>query len=297
MYAKILKGDTPGHPFHGNQWTASETSGTNPDWQARGPALARLKNFDALSLASHHGLENVGSGHFQGDVPLHSVHNYHRDLQKQGWKKVQGSGTGNSFQHKESPGITLATSHSPIKGTSNHSFDVKLLGGYKEPTKKGDTPGHDFHGNQYTNSGGGLSKGDKVKFAHQGSMKTGTVVRVDQGSPESPFAVVDHGAPESAKVPLHALQKVSGGSAPKVSLPRSPKGMPLKGHPYHTKTDAELHYIYRDAGETARLQKGMPSEGKYLDQMNDASTVLYYRSKGGKQVAKSEKPLNQSLGV
>jgi hypothetical protein len=53
--------------------------------------------------------------------------------------------------------------------------------------------------------------------------------------------------------------------------------MPLKGHPYHDKSDAELHGIIKDAGETARVQKGMSSEGKYLDQVNDASTVLHYR--------------------
>jgi hypothetical protein len=53
--------------------------------------------------------------------------------------------------------------------------------------------------------------------------------------------------------------------------------MPLKGHPYHDKSDAELHGIIKDAGETARVQKGMSSEGKYLDQVNDAATVLHYR--------------------
>ncbi len=55
--------------------------------------------------------------------------------------------------------------------------------------------------------------------------------------------------------------------------------MPLHGHPYHDKTDEELRGIQKDAGEAARVQKGMSSEGKYLDQMNDASTILHYRSK------------------
>lgn len=64
--------------------------------------------------------------------------------------------------------------------------------------------------------------------------------------------------------------------------------MPLKRHPYHTKSDEELRYIVKDAGETARIQKGMSSEGKYLDQMNDASTILHYRSKGGKQIIKNQ---------
>ena len=57
--------------------------------------------------------------------------------------------------------------------------------------------------------------------------------------------------------------------------------MPLAGHPYHGKTDVELRGIIRDAGEAAKLQRGMSSEGKYLDQVNDASTVLYHRKTTG----------------
>jgi hypothetical protein len=62
--------------------------------------------------------------------------------------------------------------------------------------------------------------------------------------------------------------------------------MPLKGHAYHTKTHAELKYIQKDASEAAKANKGRDAELKYLDQVNDASTVLHYRSKGGKHLTK-----------
>jgi len=54
---------------------------------------------------------------------------------------------------------------------------------------------------------------------------------------------------------------------------------PLEGHPYHSKTDAELHYIIKDASAAAKAMRGhSPSSGsKYLDQMNDALTVLAHR--------------------
>jgi len=56
---------------------------------------------------------------------------------------------------------------------------------------------------------------------------------------------------------------------------------PLKGHPYHEKTDAELHYIIKDAGEASRLHdqmhRGTNKHNKYADQVNDAATVLHYR--------------------
>jgi len=79
--------------------------------------------------------------------------------------------------------------------------------------------------------------------------------------------------------------------------PESRKGrlaMPLKGHAYHTLPDNKLYYIIKDAGEAALAMKGHSpdAEAKYLDQINDASTVLGYRKKGGKQVTadKDKKP-------
>ena len=73
-------------------------------------------------------------------------------------------------------------------------------------------------------------------------------------------------------------------------------GVPLKGHPYHKKTDAELRYIQKDAAEAAKAMKfhAPRSEAKYLDQVNDASTVLHYRSKGGKQLAKEEVEIDEA---
>lgn len=64
-------------------------------------------------------------------------------------------------------------------------------------------------------------------------------------------------------------------------------GMPLQGHPYHEKSDAELRFIAKDASEAAKNMQGMgnaQAEGKYLDQVNDASTVLGYRDRGGARV-------------
>lgn len=62
------------------------------------------------------------------------------------------------------------------------------------------------------------------------------------------------------------------------------KGMPIQGHPYHHKSDAELRYIIKDAHAAAEANHpkhgGDPKvHGKYLDQVNDAHTVLGYRKK------------------
>jgi Cdc6-like AAA superfamily ATPase len=57
---------------------------------------------------------------------------------------------------------------------------------------------------------------------------------------------------------------------------------PLHGHAYWDKTDAELRYIIKDAGEAAVAMRGHApeAEAKYLDQVNDACTILNYRRKG-----------------
>ena len=58
---------------------------------------------------------------------------------------------------------------------------------------------------------------------------------------------------------------------------------PLQGHPYHAKTGAELRYIVKDASAAAKAMQGHSpqSESKYLDQANDAHTVLGYRNRNG----------------
>ena len=55
---------------------------------------------------------------------------------------------------------------------------------------------------------------------------------------------------------------------------------PLKNHPYHNKTDAELEFIVKDAREAALAMRGVneQAELKYLDQINDAFTVMGYRA-------------------
>lgn len=54
---------------------------------------------------------------------------------------------------------------------------------------------------------------------------------------------------------------------------------PLKGHPFHKRSDAELLYIFRDASEAALAVSGhdAKAEAKYLDQANDAATIIHYR--------------------
>lgn len=53
----------------------------------------------------------------------------------------------------------------------------------------------------------------------------------------------------------------------------------LPDHPYHRRSDAELRYIIKDAGKAALAMRNVnpKAEAKYLDQVNDACTILYWR--------------------
>lgn len=55
---------------------------------------------------------------------------------------------------------------------------------------------------------------------------------------------------------------------------------PLKGHRFHSLSDAALQFIIKDAREAAECMNGLcdAAEAKYLDQINDACTVLGYRA-------------------
>jgi hypothetical protein len=61
---------------------------------------------------------------------------------------------------------------------------------------------------------------------------------------------------------------------------------PIADHPYHLKSDAELKYIAKDAHEAAEAMRGFDpkAECKYLDQMNDVATVLFYRARLARRV-------------
>lgn len=54
---------------------------------------------------------------------------------------------------------------------------------------------------------------------------------------------------------------------------------PLKGHRYHELSNDALRFIVRDAADAARAMQGLndAAESKYLDQLNDAQTILFWR--------------------
>lgn len=69
-------------------------------------------------------------------------------------------------------------------------------------------------------------------------------------------------------------------------IPKAPE-MHLQHEHYWRRTDASLRYIMQDASEAAENAAQMGdahAECKYLDQINDASTVLGWRRRKGVRV-------------
>lgn len=136
---------------------------------------------------------------------------------------------------------------------------------------------------------GRYNVGDTVHWRGMtGDTLAGVVHKVHQNNNEPMYHVKRHLDGHSAhKFHSELIHKVREEVLDEVAKP-------LKGHHYHLKSDAELHHIAKDAGAAAQAMKGHSphSEAKYLDQMNDAHTVLHYRSKGGKRHV--EKPFRDA---
>lgn len=64
---------------------------------------------------------------------------------------------------------------------------------------------------------------------------------------------------------------------------RDSKRHPLEDHSYHSKSEDQLRFIMKDAKEAADAMKdhNPTAETKYLDQVNDAATVLHWRKNNG----------------
>ena len=74
---------------------------------------------------------------------------------------------------------------------------------------------------------------------------------------------------------------------------------PIAEHPFHKLDNMKLRYIQKDAGEAAKAMRGHDkrAEAKYLDQVNDATTILHYRSRGGKQFKEAVTKLGRPAAV
>jgi len=79
------------------------------------------------------------------------------------------------------------------------------------------------------------------------------------------------------------------------SLEEAKYKMPLPGHIYHEKSIPELQFIRKDASAAAKAMRGHnpQAEAKYLDQVNDASTILHHRAAFGLQ--QQPRPTKESV--
>jgi hypothetical protein len=188
--------------------------------------------------------------------------------------------------------------HTATKDKANGTGGIKVsnAGGYK---KGGTIEGGDWE-NRPANTAKkgvtGTSTGE-VEESNAGGYKRGGMA--SKKAYATGGDVVDDG--KAVKMPKHFVSRPVANSLQSGTFKRggnvkhNAEGgrMPLKGHPYHDKSEDELKFIIKDANEAARAMKGHSpkSESKYLDQVNDASTVLHHR----KQKGYSEEAVNKSI--
>jgi hypothetical protein len=65
---------------------------------------------------------------------------------------------------------------------------------------------------------------------------------------------------------------------------RPKKAAHIENEKFWDLPDSQLNYIIKDAGKAAKANPDGKKAGKYADEVNDASTVLYWRKKNGVRV-------------
>jgi hypothetical protein len=206
--------------------------------------------------------------------------------------KPGGYATGGSIPADSNKGgkdYAKTVMHTAKKDSAHGTGGVRMSngGGYKM--------GGTIEGGNWENRPANTSK-KGVTGTTTGEVKKGNGGGYKQGGMASKKAyatggnVVDDG--KAVKMPKHFVSQPVANSLQSGTFKRGGEvkhnagggRMPLKGHPYHEKSEDELRYIIKDANEAARAMKGHSpkSESKYLDQVNDASTVLHHRKQKGK---------------
>lgn len=163
MAFSVLKGDVQGHEFHGNQWTGGSggAAAAVKEWDAKLPvnpfyeresilnnrSAIQIKAFDGkLMIDSIRSLEK-GKGH--GSEALKTVlalaDKYH----------VATTLHAKAFGDKTLSNADLMKWYSrygfkKIRGNAQDGYEMER----PAQVAKGDVPGHEFHGNQYTAGGG-----------------------------------------------------------------------------------------------------------------------------------------------
>jgi hypothetical protein len=223
----------------------------------------------------------------------------HHEITNNGYNKVQ--------VHEEMMEVDEAATHLMgvyhkdgdkfhLWNTGNYQYELtKVHQGEMKKHKKWEGNSHSEVHNDLKDGGYTLREDYQAPTIEEGRMIDGKWYPNQQSSPSLMKGKIDPlikgiGAsrdikkgvnPDKAKERIKQIIKDRLGSHKTANLGEG--NTPIPDHPYHKKTSAELHYIIKDAGEAARAMKGHnpAAEAKYLDQVNDASTVLYHRKKNG----------------
>lgn len=189
----VIKGDVPGHEFHGNQWTNGQFAAAHERISSdRGKLDSLVKGFEggglmpkddaaasqvASRLRDYH--KTVANAHRAvGNNDIAEKHDYASTLMNSASALLQQGGPATDPLQVESA-VNAA------QKASMDATDARPSQKSVSEITKGDVAGHAFHGNQWT-SGGGLTTTPKV---------IGEIKGVHGG----PFRVTAHVLPDDAK--------------------------------------------------------------------------------------------------
>lgn len=213
--AALGKGDVAGHEFHGNQYSAGSLSDkanalSEKATTVRTHSVAAVAHYDAADAHAALGNKDKAKEHTAKAKAHAQVMLTGAALR--GTKKIHNHMTG-EWRVEDSDGCTV------VAADSEEALDALL--------RKGDVPGHEFHGNQYTDGGAA------AKEANALSNKAGAIDLHNIGT------VRIHERASEAHIKAAAKAKNSGTAKTHKELAR-----------YHSRTAAQGYaFGVRNAGK------------------------------------------------
>lgn len=173
MSPPVRKGDVEGHPFRGNQYTDGQGAGVETGkpvtlyFSRNTTGLVNTTGADygqdiepagEYMVVDHEPLSAVngrvtGKIHFEKPLVLE-----HGDSSSKGWKKTLSEKFGGKTGKALSRAVRAAGYDGILTYDKYGLSEAVNLAGAKSPMGKGDSPGHEFRGNQYTNGQGTSGK-------------------------------------------------------------------------------------------------------------------------------------------
>jgi DNA topoisomerase I len=193
-HEKVAKGDVEGHPFHGNQWTEGSGSQETRYHTVKSKHWEQIKNQGYLDPMQYED-KNIWSSkksttEYERELGTHEGTAIHDD-------EIEMEITGPSSKFKVPKDLTADDTSDRVTNERIPLSHIRIIRGgiAKGGPGSGDVEGHEFHGNQYTDSIGSNDpfKGEPKKLhTREAQGKLISYLKKETGMDFTPYGSLAH---------------------------------------------------------------------------------------------------------